>query len=379
VINGRGLIYTVEEVSDLLGIPRPTLYRYLREYSIPHLRRSGKISIPEESFDRIREARDLHKEGLGTESVRRLLREGSSGQETGELKERLERLSETLERLRKNGPMTDEPLPSHALRTVLARQSLIMTAMFNLTEMVEELLLASGKPRKAVFEDVEGEIREVTPLVGRTSRKQLETPEGVPTVTAPSRGALPHRMDLFSTPVQGAKFGSLARRRRRGALLILSALMVVLLLTWALPTMGSELASGIAFFDARKADESSPGAPDHAAPEGAAQNYPPGSEEPGVRSSDSGEAARVEVPDVSDRGVVEAAQILSRAGLEVATIKSVARQKEAGTVMKTKPSAGSAVEPRTPMVLIMSGGPTGIPPGASSGDAEGEAAAQYAN
>jgi excisionase family DNA binding protein len=49
VVNGRGLIYTVEEVSDLLGIPRPTLYRYLREYSIPHLRRSGKISIPEES------------------------------------------------------------------------------------------------------------------------------------------------------------------------------------------------------------------------------------------------------------------------------------------------------------------------------------------
>ena len=26
----EGSIYTVDEVSDLLGIPRPTLYRYLR-------------------------------------------------------------------------------------------------------------------------------------------------------------------------------------------------------------------------------------------------------------------------------------------------------------------------------------------------------------
>ena len=60
----EGSIYTVDDVSDLLGIPRPTLYRYLREYSIPHLRQGGRIRIPEDSFDRIREARDLHKEGL---------------------------------------------------------------------------------------------------------------------------------------------------------------------------------------------------------------------------------------------------------------------------------------------------------------------------
>ena len=67
------MLYSVDEVSDRLGIPRPTLYRYLREYSIPHLRRTGKISIPEESFELIREARELHREGLGTESVRRRL------------------------------------------------------------------------------------------------------------------------------------------------------------------------------------------------------------------------------------------------------------------------------------------------------------------
>ena len=63
------MVYSVDEVSDRLDIPRPTLYRYLREYSIPHLRQAGKISIPEESFDRIREARALHREGLMFEHV----------------------------------------------------------------------------------------------------------------------------------------------------------------------------------------------------------------------------------------------------------------------------------------------------------------------
>jgi excisionase family DNA binding protein len=183
VINGRGLIYTVEEVSELLGIPRPTLYRYLREYSIPHLRKSGKISIPEESFDRIREARDLHKEGLGTESVRRVLREGNT--DTGEIKERIERLSESLEKLKGNGSAADEALSSQAMRTMLARQSLITSAMFNLTEMVEELLLASGKPRKTVFEEVDGEIREVA-LPGRTGR--LRTRRTVPAGATPPGG-----------------------------------------------------------------------------------------------------------------------------------------------------------------------------------------------
>src|SRR5829696_2628648 len=212
VINGRGLIYTVEEVSDLLGIPRPTLYRYLREYSIPHLRRSGKISIPEESFDRIREARDLHKEGLGTESVRRALRESNGGPDTGEIKERIERLSESLEKLKGNGSAADEALTSHAMRTVLARQSLMMSAMFSLTEMVEELLLASGKPRKAVFEEVEGEIREVA-LPHRAGR--LRTREAVPAVVKPK--ALTRSSDVPVSRAERFGFGSLARRRRRTA------------------------------------------------------------------------------------------------------------------------------------------------------------------
>jgi hypothetical protein len=326
----------------------------LREYSIPHLRRSGRISIPEESFERIREARDLHKEGLGTASVRRLLREGSSPN-SGELKERLDQLSENLERLRGNErPAAEEALPSYALRTILARQNLLISAMFDLTEMVEELLLASGKPRKAVFDDVEGEIREVAPLP--------ETPEGVPAATEASLKS--------SRP---ARFGSLSRRRRRGLLAILSALLAGLLLTWALPTLGSQLASGLPFSNGRET-ESSPGAPDVASEDKeASQNPPAGGDTPGSGSSGAGEAGRVEVPDVSGRGVVEAARGLSRAGFEVAAIKTVESRKEAGTVMRTKPSA---VEPGEPVVLVASGGPTGIPPGLRSG---GAATAQYAN
>jgi excisionase family DNA binding protein len=352
VITGRGPIYTVEEVSDLLGIPRPTLYRYLREYSIPHLRRSGRISIPEESFERIREARDLHKEGLGTESVRRLLREGGGGQNAGELKDQLDQLSENLEKLRGNGgPAADEALSSHALRTILARQNLLISAMFNLTEMVEELLLASGKPRKAVFDDVEGEIRSVT--------LPDDTPEEAPAATEPTLKALPARR---------ARFGSLARRRRRGVLAGLSALLVGLLLTWALTSLGGELALGFPFSGAREVEEGSEAGE-------AAQNPPAGDE----GSSGAGEAARVEVPDVSDRDVRVAARTLSRAGFEVAAIKAVKSQKDVGTVMRTKPSAGSAVKPGTPVVLVMSGGPSGIPPEFRERGAGGSAAAQYAN
>jgi excisionase family DNA binding protein len=263
-----GPIYTVEEVSDLLGIPRPTLYRYLREYSIPHLRRSGKISIPEESFERIRQARDLHKEGLGTGSVRRLLREGGSPN-AGELKERLDRLSESLERLRsKERPATDEVLPSHAVRTILARQNLLISALFNLTEMVEELLIASGKPRKAVFDDVEDEVKEVAHE--KSLKRQLEPPAGVAAVTEPADGTnYLDRLNPFSTPVRGARFGTLARRRRRGILGVLSALLVLFFLSWALPTMGSELDSATPSFDPR---------------EQATQNRPAGGEAKEARS-----------------------------------------------------------------------------------------------
>src|SRR3712207_9570116 len=105
------------------------------------------------------------------------------------------------------------------MRTMLARQRLIMSAMFNLTEMVEELLLASGKPRKTVFEEVEGEIREVA-LPDRAGR--LRTRGAVPAVAEPK--ALPGSSDAPITRTE--RFGSLARRGRYAALTLLSALSV---------------------------------------------------------------------------------------------------------------------------------------------------------
>ncbi|MDQ4127395.1 MAG: PASTA domain-containing protein, partial [Actinomycetota bacterium] len=249
---------------------------------------------------------------------------------------------------------------------VLARQNLLISAMFNLTEMVEELLLASGKPRKAVFEDVEGEIRGVAPPPERSGSGSLEAESSA---RKPALGAL---------PVQGAtRFGSLARRRRRGVVVALSALMTAVLLAWALPAVGSELSLALPFLGEREA-ESPPGAAgDTAEDEGAAQNRQAGSETSG--SSDAGEAERIEVPDVSDRDAVEAARLLSGAGLEVSAVRIVKSHREAGTVMRTRPSAGSAAGPETPVVLVTSGGPTGIPPGTGNGDYGSAAATQYAN
>ena len=341
----------------------------MREYSIPHLRKSGKISIPEDSFDRIREARDLHKEGLGTESVRRALREGGNGgPDTGEIKERIERLSESLEKLKGNGSAADDALSSQAMRTMLARQSLIMSAMFNLTEMVEELLLASGKPRKTVFEEVEGEIREVA-LPHRAGR--LRTRGAVRAVAKPK--TLPRSSDAPVTRAE--RFGSLARRRRRTALTLLSALLMGVTLLLALPTLSGELDTGLPFLSDRTA-ESSPNTSNGNSEErqsaggaaagdvAAAEDHSVGDERAaGSVASDRERARPGEIPDVSGRGVVQAARMLTRAGYEVATIQAVESEKEAGTAVETEPSAGTAAEPGTRVILRMSGGPTGTESG----------------
>jgi hypothetical protein len=226
---------------------------------------------------------------------------------------------------------------------------------------------------------VKDEIRVVAPPIERNGRQQPETREMTPAAIEPPEGDLPDRMDHFFTPIRGARFGSLARRRR-GVLVTLCMLMVVLLLTWALPTMGSELASGIPFFDASNAGKGAAGDPDPSAAEHRVNtsDHPPVDEAAEAESPSTGETREVEVPDVSDRGVVEAARILSRAGLDVTAIKSVASQKEAGTVVRTEPSAESAAVPETPIVIVMSGGPTGIPPAFRNGNAGNAAAARYA-
>lgn len=383
MISWRGPIYTVEEVSDLLGIPRPTLYRYLREYSIPHLRRSGKISIPEESFDRIREARDLHKEGLGTESVRRVLREGGAAS-SGELGERLDALSETLKDLQEKSA-TEDPASSPALRTMLARQSLLISAVFNLTEMVEDLLLASGKPRKTVFGDVSGEVRAVTPLPEYRAKRQLEVAGPTLTVAEPAREAPAEASEPAVVPQhRGSRFGYLSQRRRRrtlGILAVLAVLLVVVVLAWYLPSpfgaASPETSAG------QQANESAAEAEDRAgagggesrdvagdmrgdyeagaapADEEAPAGAPDGDGDSGGVTSGSEEVRPGEVPDVSGQSVEEAARTLSEAGFPVAAIRTEAGPEEAGTATGTDPAAGTAAEPGSPVTLVMSGGPGG--------------------
>jgi excisionase family DNA binding protein len=383
----EGSIYTVDDVSDLLGIPRPTLYRYLREYSIPHLRQGGRIRIPEDSFDRIREARDLHKEGLGTETVRRQLREGG-GPDTGELDRRLNKLHDTLEDLRgdlKAKPATGEVALSPVLQTILARQSLMLSAMFNLTGMVEDLLLNNGKGRKRPVARAEEGLVHAVPLraeeQGQLPGTLVAEPVAVreteaPVITSPTRN------------LPTSKFGTLGRRRRRGVLAILLALLLGLLLFLLLPTPNmDETATSNgpapnnaaaqqkppegrpADADADETDDEGGGNPDDVA----ATDAPPPKAET-TMAEESGQDTESPpdanggggIPDVSGRPLEEAARALSEAGYRVAAIRSLQGPEEYGTVTGTEPSAGTEARLNAPVVLTMSAGPTGASPASVS-------------
>jgi excisionase family DNA binding protein len=352
----EGSIYTVDDVSDLLGIPRPTLYRYLREYSIPHLRQGGRIRIPEDSFDRIREARDLHKEGLGTETVRRQIREGG-GPDTGELDRRLNKLHDTLENLRgdlRAKPATGEVALSPALQTILARQSLMLSAMFNLTGMVEDLLLNKGRKRPVAR--VEEDLIHAVPLRAE-ERGQLPG-----TLVAEPVAVREAEAPVIPSPTQNlptSRFGTLGRRRRRAALAVLSALLLGLLLILFLPTLNdgeSATSNGPARNDAaeqQKPPEERPaGADANEAEMTTAEESTQDTETPPDANGDG-------IPDVSGRPLEEAARALSEAGYTVAGIKSVQGPEEYGTVTSTDPSAGTETQPNAPVVITMSAGPTG--------------------
>ncbi len=232
VINGGGLVYTVDEVSDLLEVPRPTLYRYLKEYSVPYERRAGRISIPEESLGRIRRIRELHVEGLGTEAVRRRLRGGDDA-DTNLLAERLDRLSEVLERVRAAPDPTEVTPSSHTLRLVLARQSLLISAVFNMTAMLEELLAANGRPRREVFGDVGSEIRTSEESSLQLLERRSDALDGQHENNGSHAADRTEPLEVTVGPILEKRFGILARRRRRGALVILLGL----LLAWAALTL----------------------------------------------------------------------------------------------------------------------------------------------
>jgi len=322
----------------------------LREYSIPHLRKAGRISIPEDSFDRIREARDLHKDGLGTESVRRQLRE-----DTGELDRRLDRLHQTLESLRgdiRERPATDDVALSPTLRTILARQSLIMSAMFNLTEMVEDLLLANGKPRKPLSEDLG--IQDALPEPRARDRLGISgsIPPATHAVSAPVQGSVGQPLAGHSTD-----FGALGRRRRRGVLAILAALLFVACLSWAALALigaGSSVPRVAETADEPAADLKAVAAPGETTT---------AREESGVEVAADGSRPEgsIEVPDVSGRSLEEAVRIISDAGFEVAAIKTEAGREDPETAIRTEPQSGTPAKPGAPVILTMGGGRTGAP------------------
>ena len=333
----------------------------MREYSIPHLRKAGRISIPENSFDRIREARDLHKEGLGTESVRRQLRE-----DTGELDRSLGMLHQTLESLRddiRERPATDEVALSPTLRTILARQSLIMSVMFNLTGMMEDLLLASGKPRKPLFDELD--VRDALPARGAQGRL------GTPGRTLPAAREIPQpgRGSVDRSPAVGSSgFGVLGRRRRRSVLAILAVLLLVASLSWAGLTMvGAGGKDGTAV--PRVAETA---------------NEPPGGAKALAAPDNTNRESMVDVPDVSGRSLEGAVRIISDAGFEVAGIETRTSRGGQERAIGTEPPAGAPAKPGGPVILTM-GGPAGIPPGAqdasasASATASASASAGYAN
>ena len=305
----------------MLGIPRPTLYRYLREYSIPHLRQSGRISIPEDSFERIREARDLHKEGLGTETVRRQLREGGAP-DSGELDRRLDTLHRTVEDLREDVSF------SPTQQTILARQSLLMSAVFNLTGMVEELLLASGRTRKQrIYQDIE--TREARPELPVQTR--LEIPGEV----AP--GTEPVTATLTARPTD---FGALRRRRRRGVLTILAALALAGCVVWVTiaPPITSNTESAVTRVTETAAE-------------------PP--EAPIAASVQNGTVPEEQtaIPDVSGQSLEEAVKTISGAGFEVAAMETKPSQQTPETAIGTNPAAGDPAKPGAPVTLTLSAGP----------------------
>ena len=371
------MIYTVDEVSDLLDIPRPTLYRYLREYSIPHVRRSGKISIPEESFDRIKEARELHREGLGTASVRRRLREGNDPVDAEELMERLDRISGTLEGLQgdlrpANGASSTS---QETLRTVLKKQDLLISAVSTLTERMESLLSANDRSRmvapdrleayeeKSPFERPE-RLQETSENTRRTRSMRgsgdwtvgsnattgvmIDEPVAEVATDEAVAGALedngttriiPSPAELLDVPERSEKFGALARRRRKGILVLLLALLVGAVLAWGLYGSGEE------------EEVEQPAASDEQSVEEDFQSLPEAFEEAPTPP------ATAEVPDLIGMTLPEAEDELAGAGLKLGAWNEIPDYEvPVGTVVVQGPEAGEGVEPDTPVDLIVSAG-----------------------
>lgn len=344
---GRGSsIYTVEEVSERLGIPRPTLYRYLRDYGISHARQSGRIAIPEDSFDTIREARDLHREGLGTESVRKRLAEDEAG-----LAERLDGISDALEDLRENLGSPHGMTTQEALRIILARQTLLISAVSELSGMVEDLLATEtgARRRRHILEPSTLDER-ATVAPGLPAAAGYEV---APRPTAPpleERAVVEHR----------SRFGTRRRRRRWGVLGGIVA--TVLLLGAAALASPSAVPDALANLGLRAGMTAAPGsaAPDERredSPEVVRQTEGGDQDAParaGTTNTRADRPATTAVPDVSGEDLREAARRLRQDGFRVPGF--VVGPGAQGEVLGTRPAAGERMERGAPVVLVLGDG-----------------------
>jgi hypothetical protein len=383
------LVYSVDEVSDRLDIPRPTLYRYLREYSIPHLRQAGKISIPEESFDRIREARALHREGLGTESVRRKLREENDLVDVEELADRLDWLSGALESLREDlKPANGEPgTQEDALQTLHEKQDTLISGVSRLHRMVEELSNAERRLQRKILQgepsgSLEG-IGEPEVIYGQyeeRTEKHLQAAsdaEREPALDDAARGAVaepakevepaeevavdedldpttrleghePSTKKVYSKSgepfvvfTRGERFGALTRRRLRWVLMLLVALLVALVaavLVWGLI------------------------APDESVQEQTSSDEPEVQQEPQSASDTNESPQAIEVPGLVGSALPEAEEEIGEAGLELGTVDEISSYAvPAGTVAAQEPAVGVEVDPDAPVNVMVSNGPPGAP------------------
>ena len=229
------MVYTVDEVSVDLGIPRPTVYRYLKEYSIPFSRRSGRIFVPEESVGKIRTVRELHEGGFGTEAVRERLQQGD-GTDLARVAERLDRLTEALESSRLEPKRSVEPArlspDAHALRMVLARQTLLISAVSNLAEMVGDLMAVNGLPRRAILDYPEATGTHIHPRPPNGRSRSLPAANDRATPNATVSGTTVRRPITLPSDSSHDKFGTLARRRRAMLASSLIALTLLSILIW---------------------------------------------------------------------------------------------------------------------------------------------------
>lgn len=346
----------------------------MKEYSIPHLRQAGRISIPEDSFDRIREARDLHREGLGTESVRRRLEEGDGE----DFATRLDGISDTLEEMRGNLGGAATGTSSHeALRTILARQTLLISAVSDLTGMVEDLLAASGQPRREQAVLVEAEdptgtrfLEPVPPAISPSVKTPaqlgvaLDGEQPLPTSEDPSSGD--RRSDRHK------RFGVRGRRRRllvgALALFVFAGLAAGAAFAGGLvpgldaPRTGSESSSndtgdsGGTTSTSVAATTASKGAAGLTTRDVAQVAEPRPVAEPSValESDEDPLPVALEVPDVSGESIRGAIRELSGAGLRVEGYRNEPGPR--GVVMGTEPTAGSVAAPGDEVYLVVGRG-----------------------